>query len=151
MLERRIFRRGGIGGRGLCGIRLLAAHIFEEDEQGLGIDGFGDVLVGARADGFDGGGDGAVTGDEEKHGVGLLDFPMFEEVHPRDLTHLKVGEDDVDVFVDVAEGFVGGFRGRHLIACIGQQALKAPPLGDIIFDDKYFDIGRLCRHVFRPP
>ena len=68
-------------------------------------------------------------------GIGLALLPEVEKVDARDLAHVQVGEDDVDVLIDVREGLVGAFGAKDREALGLEARHQGLAFEFIVFDD----------------
>ncbi len=107
--------------------RVILHAAIERHHEVVGVEGLGDVVVGARAHGGDRGvdaperrhdhdGDDAIGGDDARAQIGS-----------RDPLHLKVGEDDVDVVgsrFEAVEGFLGAVRERDAVRPLREFGLE---------------------------
>ena len=66
-----------------------------EQLQAVQIDGLGDVVVGPAPHGLHGHLDGAMTGDQNHGGVGVVFLDVAQQVEPTDPAHHHVGDDHV--------------------------------------------------------
>ena len=111
----------------------------QDGAQAVGVNGLGDVVVGAHAHGLHGAVDRALgRHHDHSHGLGVGGqfLQQFQAAHAR---HFHVGDND--------GGRPGGnffqslraiFRGFGPIAPAGDQFGQAGPLVLFVFDDQYF-------------
>ena len=118
--------------------RLLALDdLLEQDLQPLGIDGLGEVVVGADLDGFDGGFDGPLPGQDDRGDVAVLLLQAAHELEAVHARHGEIADDDPGTERgDLAQRFFA--VGRRF----GDEAPRAHELGQpvtrrrIIFDQQ---------------
>ena len=100
--EREFFVEAVLQFADFAGFVALADHVLQHDQQRLRDRSAWSCSGRRRPDGFDGGGHRAVAGDHQEHGFGLFELPVFEQVHPRNVAHLQIGQDEVDGLIDIA-------------------------------------------------
>ena len=77
------------------------------------LEGLGEVVAGADAHGFDGGGDGGEGGHDDDGGVGVEGFDLFDERGAAEAVEAEVEQDDVDLVVaQQAAAFVEAVGGE---------------------------------------
>jgi len=151
-LAEELLHAGGVAdeaGEFVAGLEAGAhAAVFEQDgaafgeavdaeEEVLGGEGFGDVVVGAELHGGDGGGDGGVAGHEEDIDAGFAGIDLEEEVETGHGGQDEVGEDDVDVGgAQFGEGLFGGGGGEGAIAIALEESSADGADAGIVVDDE---------------
>ncbi len=109
----------------------------EEEHQLLGLEGLGQVVVGALPDGFDGGVDGAEGGHHDDRALGGQAARQRQEVEAIDLRHAQVGDQGVDVIgLEMVRGQRPRTDGLRLEAVIAQPFRQSPGHFEVVVNDK---------------
>jgi hypothetical protein len=132
-------------GEGELGLEVLLAvdeaaaleGLGDQVEDLVGSTGLGDVVVGAALDGVDGGGDGALAGDDDDLdlGGGLLD--VIEELEAAHAGEGQIGEDDVELaLVELGDGLDRVVGRDHRVALGRQPHAQGFARARIVVDDE---------------
>ncbi len=120
---------------------LVLLHSFQraanEEDQLVGIDGLGDVVVGAGFHRLDGAFCGFFTGKYDELRIGLALLPELEQLDAAHIPHVEIGEDDVDIFVNIAQRLVGVFSAIDGEAFLLQELHHHASFRLMIFDHKH--------------
>ena len=81
----------------------------DEQDQLIGIDRLGEVVVRAGLDRLDGAVHAAVAGQQDELRFRSLLLPELKQIDAADVPHVQVAQDDIDVLIDVADRLVGVF------------------------------------------
>ena len=108
-----------------------------EQDQFIGVDRFGDVVISAGLHRLDCAFRGFFPGKYNELRIGLALLPELEQLDAADIAHVQIGENDVDIFVDVAQRFIGVFRAIDGEAFLLQQLHHDAAFGFVIFYNKH--------------
>jgi hypothetical protein len=126
---------GGVTGT----LRSTAEMSADTGEEFLNAEGFGDVVVGARIEGFYFGVLLIANGEDEDGGVGFA-ADGAAEVDTGYARHHEVSDDEVGVpLLEKAEGFFGIVGGAHVVALGGERSAQhARDLNFVVNDEDAF-------------
>ena len=108
----------------------------DEQDQLVGIDRLGQIVVGAAFDCLHGTVHAAVAGQKDELRFRAALFPKLQQIDAADVPHVQIAEHDVDALVHVADGLVGILGAKDGKSLTLQDVGHCPPLGFVVLNEQ---------------
>jgi hypothetical protein len=121
-------RSGGALGGGRLGEEARLLHgALDHGDEGVGLEGLGEVVLGAELDGLDGAVDGAERRHHHHHGARRSGARLLQQPDAVEAGHLQVGEDQVGprTLPELAQRLEAVGRGLGLVALLAEDLERA--------------------------